>query len=836
VNSVDYADLSAALNLLSLSEREGCAVSSFLLDLKYALRRMRRTPMLTCSTLIALSVGIGLNAGIFTILSGFWLSAPVTKNPATFVQIIPQYSGWFSTADQTTAFTTQDYEALKNQSNSLADVAAWSGGGGAGEITLDGDPRQAGLVLVTCNFFQVYGLGPPKAGRLFLPEECLTPSSAPVAVLSESLWRNRYGGDPSIVGKVIHINQNPYTVVGIVQPNSTGSMRNVLWIPYTMQPQIYHGNNAFRNSAWPWLTLAGRIRSSHSRSNAQAELNLIAQEQDELIPGRKTTLVLTNGSFIEYPTYRALGLTVIMLIMAPTLLVLVVACVNVATILLSQAVQRKGEIAIRLALGADRSRIIRTLATESVLMLGVAAIISLYLSYKIPEQFWTFVLPQGGFDAVNPDWHVFTFLAGVTILAACFASFAPAVESLKVDIFTTLKGREMASTGRSRLRRIVVVGQVAMSFVLVAAAVLFVRQQHMITSVYPGFETKQVMIVPLNLGDPSHNRRSESLLFQSIQERVRGLPGVESVSYASIVPFADVSPVEIRLPEQEKGRGRKACVDIVSSDFFDTLGISIVRGRAFHSFDNLSGTPSAVGIVSRAFEQAFWNGQDSVGKVIQMPDNREIVVVGVAQDTKSEQYGIVDMPRVYVLGAQLSLAGPMLIRFSGEARSVAASIRKAVTDLGSQQLVDPRTLESKIDEEGDKIRRLAEIVVFMACVAISLAVIGLYGVIAFSLNQRTREFGIRMVLGATSERILHAVLLAGIKQIAIGLLIGFALSLPLAPLWSRLTKGSPLQLSAMDFNTYVIAATLLFVVTITPTYLSARRILRLEPMSAIRYE
>jgi predicted permease len=796
---------------------------------------MRRTPLLTFSAILALSVGIGLNTGIFSIVSGFWLRPPVAEDPASFVQLIPQYAGWFSGADQTTSFTTTDYEALRSRSNSLADVAAWSGGGGAGEITLDGDSRGTGLGLVSCNFFRVYGIGPPRLGRLFLPEECRTPNSAQVTVLSESLWRNRYGGDPSIVGKIIHINQNPYIVVGVVSAASAGWLRNVLWIPYTMQPQIYHGDSALGNRPWPWLTVVGRMKPGYFRANVQAELNTILREQDRLIPHRKTSLIITNGSYIEQPALRSLGFVVIPLIMVPMLLVLFVACVNVTTVLLSQAVERRGEIAIRLALGASRGRVVRTLAAESALMIASAAAISLYMSYKIPEKFWTFMMPESGFDGTNPDWHVFAFLAVVTILAACIASLVPAEEMLKVDLLTALKGKEVKAS-RSRMRQMVVVGQVAMSFVLVTAAVLFVRQQRLITSVDPGFDSKHVLMVSLNLTNLPRNEHSASQLYPAIQARVRELPGVESVASASIVPFTDSSPSEIRLPGQQKGQGRQACVDTVSSDFFETFAIPIVRGRAFENSDNASGALASISIVSQTFARTFWMEQDPVNKVIKMPDGREVIVVGVAKDTRSEQYGMVDMPRVYILGAQSTPSGPLMIRVSGETRSAAEAIRKTISDLGVLLPVRPRSLQSMTDERAERIRRLTDIVAFMSCVAISLAVIGLYGVIAFSLNQRTRELGIRMVLGASKERILCSVLFSGMKQIASGLLLGFALTLPMAPLWSSLSKGSPFQLGVMDFKTYVIAAVLLFIATTAPTYLSARRILSLEPMAAVRYE
>jgi len=290
-------------------------------DLRYALRGIARAPFLSFALLLALLTGIGLNCAVFAVLDEAWFRAPVEKNPASFLQVIPSYAGWFETENQFHGFTVNDYEAIRTQTKSLQEVAGFSGGGNA---KLDSNSAEAGLALVTCNFFDTYGWTLVK-GRFFLPQECSTPGSAPVVVVSETLWRTRYDADPLIAGKTIHINQHPYTVVGVVRFRSPIWMKGGLWIPYTMQPQVYLGYDGFKEHPdYPWLSVFGRLKPGYSQTDAQAELSIIQRQQDALIAGRKTLLQVTNGSIFQDPQFRSLGFLIVPLVMGPMVLILLV--------------------------------------------------------------------------------------------------------------------------------------------------------------------------------------------------------------------------------------------------------------------------------------------------------------------------------------------------------------------------------------------------------------------------------------------------------------------------------------------------------------------------------
>ena len=797
-------------------------------DLRYALRQIRRAPFLSFAVLLALSAGIGLNAAVFTLLDGFWFHAPVERDAGSFVQAVPTYSGWFDTENEFHGFTVKDYEAIRTRTKSLREVAAYARAG----AQLDNDSSGAQVWLVTCNFFDVYGWATPVKGRMFLPEECATPGAASVAVISDALWRRRYSADPRIAGKIVHIDQRPYTVIGVTDARPPVGIHADVWVPYTMQAQLWQGYDGFeQHPDYPWLSVVGRLDTGYLRADAQAELRLIQSQQDRLIPGRTTTIQVTNGSLFQDPRTRLLGLVLIPLVMGPMILILLVACTNVTMLLLSRAATRRSEIAIRLMLGARRARVLHMLATEGLIVAMAAGAVSVYLARKLPGVFWAFIARQNGFHAPGPDWKVFAYLAGITLFAGCIAGLAPARESLNVDLLASLKGQEGTSTARSRTRNFLVIAQMAMSFVLITAGVLFARVER---SAYmdPGFETRQVFVVPLQVSTPPYTQGSAAAFYRTMRESVRETPGVRSASYTDAAPFTAPANEELRIPGEEKGQGQRAEVEQVSTDFFATLGIRIVRGRAFEETDVTARTSANVAVVSQAFAVDFWKGQDPLGKVVLLPDDTQLLVVGVAANIKSSDFDVPDGPRLYTLQNPGAFTGSLLVRFDGEARALAPVIAKAIRDLDSTQAAWPETLQSLMEQMAERIRPLTDVILLMAFLALLLAVSGVYGTVAFSMSQRTREFGIRLALGASKGRILRSVLASGTRQIAVGLSVGLLLALPAAfAFWHLLPSAS-----LFDWSTYAIAALALTAAALCAYYIPARRAMKIEPMEALRYE
>ena len=808
-------------------------------DLLYAIRSARREPLLSMIAVVALSLGIGLNAGVFTLLNAMFLNAPTQANPASFVQVYPQYQGWFTGAAQFSSFTTEDYDAIRTRSTALEEAAASR----QSSAILDQGHRRISTLLVTCNYFHVFGIGRPLVGRLLTPNECDRGISAQVVVLSEPFWRSQFNADPHIVGGIIHLNGLPFTVVGIVPADDANFLAGGVFMPYTLQPILDRGTNLLASPDSPWLAVTARLRQGHPRADAQAELVTILRQQDRAYVerkisalNRKTSVVLTNGSFVQNPAMRDLVLALMALILGPLLLVLMLACSNVTMLFLSRAVVRRGEIAVRLALGIGRARLIRMLLMESMLTVLIAAPISVALAYRVPVLIMNVADPnESGFvPLMHPNWHVFGYLAALIVVATVASSLAPMHSAWKLDLTTALKGREGSTTMGSRTTSGLIVAQIAMSFVLLAAAVLFGRLPSMVTGMDPGFETHHTLAVPLDLNTSSENRTAVLSFYRTVESRIRTIPGVQSLAYERLQPFLQSPPTEIRSAGQEKGQGKPASVDSVSTDFFSTFGIRVIAGRSFLPSDETSASAGSVVVVSQAFAKQFWPNNSPIGKVITTPDDKRSVVVGVVADTRSERFGITDGPRLYTLRDPAALDGQMYVRFTGSANTMESAVRDVVRSLDPTQIEAPQTIWESLEAEAEQMRSLALIVVVMASIAVLLALTGVYGVLSFVINQRRREFGIRMALGANRLSIFCSILLRGCRQIAVGLVCGIALAEPAAWTFTRLLKNSPLPLRDFDVLVYSIAAGLLVAVSLSAMYLPAIRATQVDPMKVLR--
>jgi predicted permease len=809
-------------------------------DLLYTIRSARHEPVLSMVAVLALSLGIGLNAGVFTLLNSMFLSAPTQTNPAGFVQIYPRYEGWFTGAAQFSSFTTEDYDAIRSRSTALEEAAASQ----QSSAILDQAHRRISTLLVTCNYFHVFGIAHSLLGRLLGPNECDRGNAAQVVVLSEPFWRSQFNADPHIVGGIIQLNGLPFTVIGVVPGDDANLLGAGVIVPYTLQPILDHRTNLLGSADSPWLGITARLRKGHSRADAQAELATILRQQDRAYVerkvsalDRKTSVVLTNGSFIEDPAMRDLVLVLMALILGPLLLVLLLACSNVTMLFLSRAVVRRGEIAVRLALGIGRARLIRMLLMESMLTVLIAAPISIALAYRVPLLIMNVADPkQSGFlPLMHPNWHVFGYLAVLIVVATAASSLAPMQAAWKLDLTAALKGREGSTTIGSRTTGGLIVAQIAMSFVLLGAAVLFGRLPGMVTAMDPGFETRHTLAVPLDLDISSENRAAALAFYDALESRIRTIPGVQSLAYESLQPFRGQSPPnEIRLAGQEKGQGKPASVDSVSTEFFSTFGIRVVAGRSFLSSDETSASAASVVLVSQAFAKQFWFNDNPIGKVITTPDDKRSVVAGVVADTRSERFGITDAPRLYTLRDPAALDGQMYVRFTGNTNTMENAVRDVVRGLDPTRIEAPQTIWESLEARAKRMRSLALIVVVMASIAVLLALTGVYGVLSFVINQRRREVGIRMALGANRPSIFCSILLRGCRQIALGLVCGIALAEPAAWTFTRLLKNSPLPLRNFDALVYGIASGLLVAVSLSAMYLPAMRATQVDPMAALR--
>ena len=809
---------------------------NLLQDVRFAFRLIQRSPLLSSAVVLTLALGIGLDTAVFTAVNGMILRARVEKDPDTFVQLVHQYSGKFEEPwGHTFSATIDNYRAYQAHTHSLDKLAVWT----SVHATM-GDSASADLdLLVSCNFFSLYGLERPKIGRLFRDDECSTPGSAPVVVISEEMWRRRFAADPQVIGKVIFLNRRPFTVVGVTPAHFSGLLKSGLWIPWTMQP-FFGGDDLYRHSNVPWLVVEGRLKPGYSKSAAQAELNVIATQQDRLQPGRKTTVLLTNGSFAQNPAERWNTFWIVLLWLGTVTLVLLMVCTNVTTLLLSRAAARRQEIAIRLSLGAGRIRLVRMLLTESLILATAAGLISAYLAYYVPGVVAS-LIPDAPNYPVRPDLTVFAYLAGVTLLAAAFSGIAPVTESWKLDLSSSLKGHESlhgSGTRKWRFRDLLVAAQVALSTVLLVVTGLVARVQYSMSSTEPGFETRQVLLVPLSVRVPPYTPDSAWSFYRNLEQRVRALPGVQSAAYSDHAPFwgDDEGPdaaEEVRLPGQARGSGRRAALNTVSTGYFDTLRIRIMRGRPFRPSDITAEKAAPVAIVSEALARTLWPHDDPVGKVIEQGPREKLQVVGVARDTRSASYGAAaDGPVVYRLQDPRSFGGPLLVRFQGDAAAIQRAFANTVRDLDRQAIGVPRTLRSMVDDMVSRFWVLIQLVLILGILAVFLAVLGIYGVVTFAVSRRTRELGIRMALGATRRDIVRLVFTSAMRPVLEGLLAGLLLSLGGSLVLSRVLFGA----RSWDPVVYLTVSVVLAASALAAMCGPVLRAAGSEPMQALRQD
>lgn len=795
--------------------REGARfawIGTLLQDIRYALRLLKRNWILSGAIVVTLTLGIGLNTGVFTVLNGMLLRPRVEKDPDTFAHVVARYSGSDIRPVLDGGVSITDFRAYLANIHSLENVAAW----GIGRSTVgQDDPTQLLILPVTCNFFSLYGLENPRLGRLFRADECEQAGSSPVAVISEELWRDQFSSDPQIVGATIRLNHQPFTIIGVTPAHFAGRLRGPgIWVPFTMQAMFFNGHDFFRDSSVPWLMMEGRLKPGQQRSTAAAELSIIAHQQDQLGKDRKTRIAVTNGSFFQEPGGNTWWLAP--LVMGALMLILLLACTNVTMLLLSRAAARQQEIAVRLSLGAGRTRLLRMLLTESLILAAAAGGISAWIAAQVPVAMEK-LIPGMPYYPLKPDMLVFTYLAAITLIAGMLAGIAPAAESLKVDLTSSLKGQQgFFGTNRSHTRGFLVGAQVAMSFVLLFGAGLFVRAEFTVFSANPGFETHQVLVFNLRTPQPQYTAASANALYRTLEQRLLAVPGIQSVSFTSSLPFSSDEgngPAdEIRSPGQAKGSGLTASIVTVSPAFFETFGIRIARGRAFRNGEAPAKGVATPIVVTNAMARTFWRERDPLGQIVNDSNGDPLEVVGVAPDVKSQRFGVIDGPLYYRLRDPRAYGDSFAVRFQGDPTTMQLAVRSLIHEMDREMFPRIQTMQSAMDAFAAIFWKAAEIVLILGVMALVLAIVGIYGVVSFAVSRRAREMGIRMALGATRADIVRAVLGSGARSVLIGLGIGMLIAIAGAAVLAKALQITPVGLNVTDPIAYLAAA---FVLSLT---------------------
>jgi putative ABC transport system permease protein len=807
-------------------------MSTLIQDLRYGLRMLAKNPGFTAVAVLTLALGIGATSTIFSWIDSTLLDPiPGVTNTSNLVSVM---RGEVS-EHPTPPFSYPDYVDLRQRTRSFSGLLAFHSDWGS--ITGNGRPERVYVETISADYFKVLGIK-PLLGRFLRPGEEEQPGKTPSVVISYALWQSRFGGDPSIVGKSIQINRMLCTIVGVAPPGFVGCMiglRTDLWAP------LVYGNTNFRQRGNYWLNVFGRLKPEVDRQQAQGELNLLMQQivaqypDSHRGPNQITLDPLWRSPFgANVYLYKTLPL---LLGLAAVLLLL--ACTNVANLLLVRLVPRRREIALRLAMGASRVRLMRQLLLESLLVAlaggGVAWLLTTWTAGTFASFFPPTTLPLRINGQANGSVLLATLLASV--LSAVIFGVLPALRTSRLAPAAVLKDEESRVSGgihRSRLSKGMVVAQIALSLLLLIAAGLFTRSFQNEQRSNPGFDPNHVLLASFDLSSSGYSRAQGYTFEQHLLDRLRALPGVKSATLADFSPLSFTIHSLVALPEGYIPRPHESMeIDsaVISPGYFQTLRTPLVSGRGFTDHDDGKSLP--VAIVNQEFCNRYWPGQDALGKKVTVY-GRSLTVVGVVQNAKYRLLRYAAAPAIF-LPLYQNYRNELIIqvRVAGDAGPLAPVVRKTFDDINPHLPVfDVTTLKASM-QFGSIFERLAATLVgSFGLLALVLGAVGIYGVVAFTTRQRTHEIGIRMALGAERRDVLKMVVGQGIKLALIGVAIGIAGALVLTRFLSSLLYG----VTPTDALTFVAVSLILIAVALAACYIPARRASRVDPMVALRYE
>jgi len=808
-------------------------MSSLLQDLRYAARMLRRSPCFSITAILTLAVGLGVSSSIFTLLYSAVLRPLPVKQPERIVNVYQSIEGAGRRIQGSPLFVSYaEYTDYREQTNAFAGLAAYA------ETRLPlagGEAESINGLLVSDNYFSVLGAA-TAVGRTFAESDCQAAGACPLAVLSYGFWQRRFGGDPGIVGEALLLNRQRCTIVGILAPDFRGTemVAPDVYVPLMMQARLQPDADYLSLRDCSWLKLIGRLQPGATIAQAQAEMSVIAAQTDQDYIGRKTTVEVTSGAYLNGPEVRQRGFGIVMAVTVVVALILLIVCANTANLLLARAAGRQREIGVRLALGASRGRLIRQLLTESLLLALTGGAAGLLLAFWLPPVFMS-VIPEAGIDInLTPDLTVFGYTFLTSLVVGIVFGLAPAMEATRLNLVASLKAESFGfgkRAGGSRLNRFLVIAQVAVSLVLLMGTGLLIRSLQRAQSVDLGFEPKRLLICSLDLASDGQMGTKATALVEQLNERLMALPGVESVALAGTVPFAGKRYGTITV-EGRKSAAQEFTINdnMVSPSYFQTLGIPIVQGRAFSEQEARAGQPVAV--VSAAMARRFWPADDAIGKRFKY-GAAVYEVVGIARDASSLQLDVEDGPLLYVPASADKPAGMFLIvRTATNPQTLVAAVKEAARTLDAGAPVAVKPMMENLDRVMQPARSTALLLGALSLLAWALAMAGVYGIVAYAVSRRRREIGIRMALGAQPASVLRLVIRQGLRLTLIGIAIGLLLSFAASQILSSALFG----LNAFDPLTFAGIALLVAAAALLACYIPARRATKVDPMVALRYE
>jgi predicted permease len=823
---------------------------NFQQDLRGGLRMLKKSPGFTFVAVLSLALGIGANTAIFTIINAVFLHPLPVEEPARLAEMFTRDTLTFdaNVNFQLTGTSLPNYEDYRDQNTVFSGLAMvtfpiplnWGG---------QAEPQQLNASLASGNFFDVLGVKPYR-GRTFIADGDKKIGGNPEVVLSYSLWARRFGSDDKFIGQTITLNGTPYTVVGVAPPSFKGIVSlgrpDVLWIPVTMRDYVLTGQikDWENNRRFRWTSIVGRLKPQVGIAEARAAMKTVAAGLEKEYPrdnkGRTVELYPLNESALGINQRQQFSLAGGVL-MGVVGLVLLIACVNLANLLLAQAAKREKELSIRAAMGAGRLRLVRQLLTESTVLSLLGGIAGLLVAYWGRNLLWSFRPPfllDGSID-LSFDARVVGFTMAVSVLTGLLFGIIPALKASGTDVNEVLKtGGRGGTLGwtHNRLRGLLVISEIALALVALVGSGLFLRSMQNAQQYNPGFESQNLFQMNFDLGALRYDADHGQQFFRDVIQRAKNVPGVVGASVSANGVFGGgIAGTIFREGEQTdpNNRGTLVNFDDVMPGHFETTRIPLLSGRDFTDFDRENTTP--VVVINEAMAKMVWPGQDALGKrfaIVQEPNLLQ--VIGVVGTTVIGQIGEDPQPVAYFpMRQQYSPVATLIVRTTGNPEALLGTVRTQVQQIDKNLAFSNAQTVQQILGQGLWAARMgAALLGLFGALALVLASIGIYGVLAYSVAQRTSEIGLRMALGAQPRQVLGLVLRQGMLLALVGAAVGILVALPLA----RMAGGLLYGVSATDPLTYAGITLLLMGVALLACYVPAWRATHIDPLVALRVD
>ncbi|HKF53064.1 MAG TPA: ABC transporter permease [Candidatus Acidoferrales bacterium] len=817
---------------------------TFWQDFRYGFRVLLKSPGFAIIAILTLALGIGANSTIFS-----WVNSTVL-NPIPGVKHASEYAAVTIDGGRTpTPLSYLDYTDLRDRSHSLSSFLAASTT--TMSLTSNGRPERKWGILASANYFDVLGVH-PILGRSFLPSEDSKVGGAPVVVISYRLWQTHFAGDPSVIGQTLEIDRHQFQVAGVAPKGFVGTQTGLsydLWVPIAMVGDFYSASTAdvlLHDRGTNWLLCTGHLKSGVTIEQAQADLNVLMHQIAAQFPKQHTG----NINILVSPLWRApFGAnyylyTVLFILLAISGIVLLLACANVANLLLVRSVTRRREMAIRLSIGATRWRLVRQLLAESLILAvcggGIAMLFTLWTAGSLRD-----FLPPAGEIPLNmtttADRSVLIVTFALSILTGVIFGILPALRSSSLQPASVLKEEAGSASGglhKARLSSILVVVQIAMSLLLLVCAGLFIRSVRQAQKFNPGFNPHHVLIDDYDLSGLGYDRKSGAQFHHQLYDKLQTIPGVQSATIADWIPLGfdiDTNTIQVEGYVPRPHESMEIQYADVGPHYLQTMQTPLLSGRDFTPAD-IDGS-QRVAVVNAAFAERYWPHQQAIGKKLNAAGTW-YTVVGVAQNSDYHELGAKPEPFFYLpLFQDYDPSIVIYARVAGDPLAFVSSVQDAVHSLDADlPLFDLATLDSRIDLSTTTERIASTFVGGFGILALILAGIGIYGVLAYTTRQRTHEIGIRMALGAEPRDVLRLVLRQGLTLAAVGLTLGLAGSFALARALAHVLSRELFGISSTDPLTFAAVAVLLLFVAFLACFIPARRAMRTDPMVALRYE